>query len=130
MKKKIFLVDDDQDCLNALSAILQVLGFDTSPHSDPEAALESLKKADADGTAEKIDIFFLDVMMPKLGGYDLLEGIRALDSYSDTPVFMVTARDTDADTLEGYSKGADYYITKPFTAKQIDYGIKLFFGEK
>ena len=65
-------------------------------------------------------------MMPEMNGYELLKQIRGISGFENLPVIMVTAKDEDSEIIEGYQFGADYYITKPFTAKQLEYGLKLF----
>ncbi|MCS6894289.1 MAG: response regulator, partial [Deltaproteobacteria bacterium] len=78
---------------------------------------------------EPVDLFILDVMMPEMNGFELLEKIKELPKHADIPIMMVTAKDADSDILEGYKHGADYYITKPFTSKHIEWGLKIFFEE-
>lgn len=116
---KILVVEDDDDCRNALCAILEAMGYSTLAYSSGSETLSSLP-------GNKISLALLDIMMPEMNGYELLEKIKLLPEYTDTPVIMVTAKDTDSEILTGYQSGADYYITKPFTSKQIEYGIKLF----
>jgi CheY-like chemotaxis protein len=68
----------------------------------------------------------LDIMMPEMNGYEVMKALKALPEFKDIPIIMVTAKDQDSEILQGYQSGADYYITKPFTAKQLDYGIRIF----
>jgi DNA-binding response OmpR family regulator len=121
MGKSILVVEDDKDSRNALCAILEALGHEVIAFESAVPVMTSI-------VGKKLDLALLDVMMPEMNGYELLQLIRASEEFEKLPVFMVTARDSDADMLEGYSHGADYYIAKPFTAKQIDYGINLFFS--
>lgn len=122
--RNILVVDDDADTREILGKILESLGHKpVLKASGPEA----LKFLQEDPT--KIDLFILDVMMPEMNGYDLLEKIKEIPKYTDTPIIMVTAKDADTDVLEGYKHGADYYITKPFTSKHIEWGLKIFFEE-
>jgi DNA-binding response OmpR family regulator len=65
-------------------------------------------------------------MMPVMNGYELMHELKKLPQFETLPVIMVTAKGEDSEILEGYQSGADYYITKPFTIKQLDYGLKLF----
>jgi len=71
------------------------------------------------------DLVLLDVMMPQMSGIEVLERIKTTHATSKVPVIMVTAKIQDDDVLTGYQHGADYYITKPCTAKQLLYGIGL-----
>ncbi len=121
MKKTILVVDDDLDSRNALCAILEALGYSVISYGSGAETLANL-------SGKSIDLAMLDVMMPEMNGYELLEQIRKLDEFANLQVFMVTARDTDDDMLKGYSHGADYYIPKPYTAKQIKFGLDQFFA--
>ena len=72
----------------------------------------------------------LDVMMPRMSGLQVLEALKADPATANIPVIMVTARTGDEDVLHGYQQGADYYITKPFTADELLYGVNLVLGRQ
>src|SRR5207253_1784308 len=74
---------------------------------------------------QRPDLVLLDVMMPQMSGMEVLDRLRANPATAGVPVILVTAKDQDEDLLAGYKYGADYYITKPFSAKQLLYGIGL-----
>ena len=76
------------------------------------------------------DVVLLDVMMPEMSGFEVLERIKTTHATSKVPVIMVTAKMQDEDVMAGYQHGADYYITKPCTAKQLLYGIGLVLGTR
>ncbi len=57
-----------------------------------------------------------------------LKKIREMPEFSDLPIIMVTAKGEDSEIIEGYNYGADYYITKPYSTKQLEYGIKIYLG--
>lgn len=118
-KKKILVVEDDNDSRNALCAMLDALGFSYIGFAAGKEALEKIK-------GQKIDMALLDIMMPEMNGYEVMRELKAIPDFKDIPVIMVTAKDQDSEILEGYQAGADYYITKPFTVKQLDYGIRIF----
>ena len=118
-KKTLLVVEDDTDSRNAVCTILESMGYNL-------LAFGSAKEALAGITGKKIDLALLDIMMPEMNGYELLREIRQMPQFSELPVIMVTAKDQDSEILEGYQFGADYYITKPFTAKQLEYGIRIF----
>jgi CheY-like chemotaxis protein len=118
-KKKILVVEDDNDSRNALCAMLDALGFSYVGFASGKEALEKIK-------GQKIDLALLDIMMPEMNGYEVLKALKAIPEFKEIPIIMVTAKDQDNEILEGYQSGADYYITKPFTAKQLDYGIRIF----
>jgi len=118
-KYRVLVVEDDDDGREALCAILEALGYETLAFASGPDTLAGI-------TDEHVDIALLDIMMPVMNGYELLEELKKLEMFEDLPVLMVTAKDQDGEILEGYQHGADYYITKPYTAKQIEYGLKLF----
>lgn len=118
-KKTILVVEDDNDIRAALCTMLESLGFSHVSYSSAKEALAALKGV-------KVDLALLDIMMPEMNGYELLKEIKKTPEYKDLPIIMVTAKDQDSEILEGYQFGADYYITKPFTTKQLEYGIRIF----
>ena len=65
------------------------------------------------------DLILLDIMMPGRDGYDVLSGLRASAATRDIPVIMISARASDSDIWEGWKRGADYYVTKPFDAEKL-----------
>jgi len=118
-KRTILVVEDDNDSRLALCAILDGLGFNHLSFASAKEALENIP-------GKKLDLALLDIMMPGMNGYELLEKIRAFPEFTNLPIIMVTAKDEDSEIIEGYNFGADYYITKPFNTKQLEYGIKIY----
>lgn len=117
--KTILIVEDDADSRDVLTRIVENLGYKVAAFASGKETLEGLKNHD-------IALALLDIMMPEMNGYELLEALRNIPAYEALPVIMVTAKDQDTEVFEGYKHGADYYIPKPFTAKQIEWGIKTF----
>jgi len=120
---KVLIVDDSGDNVEMVSLLLKKRGFDVSSAPDGPKALEALE-------AGRPDVILLDVMMPSMSGMEVLDRIRANPQHANIPVILVTAKTGDEDVLEGYKFGADYYITKPFTARQLLYGIGLVLGRE
>jgi len=118
-KKTILVVEDDPDTRAALCTMLENLGFSHVSFGSAKETLSSLKGL-------RVDLALLDIMMPEMNGYELLREIKKMVEFKDLPIIMVTAKDQDSEILEGYQFGADYYITKPFTARQLEYGIRIF----
>ena len=108
-KKKILLVEDEKSISDILAFNLRKAGFAPDCAYDGE---DGLRKA----LSETYDIVLLDIMLPKLDGFKVLEGIR---TRSDVPVIMVTARDDEKDKIAGLENGADDYITKPFSVNEL-----------
>ena len=105
---KILVVDDEARMRKLVKDFLSIKGYIVLEAEDGE---EALKVFD---TNKDIKLILLDVMMPKMDGFEVLEAIR---QYSKVPVMMLTARSEERDELEGYKLGVDEYITKPFSPK-------------
>lgn len=118
-KKMILVVEDDPDSRSALCTMLESLGFAHTAFSGAKEALAGMK-------GKRFDLALLDIMMPEMNGYELLKEMKAMPEFAQLPVIMVTAKDQDSEILEGYQYGADYYITKPFYIKQLEYGLRIF----
>ncbi len=121
MSALVLVVDDNEDNLRIISEILRTRGYSVRLAQDGATALRSLEE-------ERPDIVLLDVMMPEMDGIQVLDRIRTNPKLAAVPVIMVTAKVEDEDVLAGYKGGADYYITKPFTARQLLHGIGLVLG--
>lgn len=107
-KIKILVVDDESRMRKLVKDFLVRREFEVIEASDGEEAIEMFY-SDKD-----ISLIILDVMMPKIDGYQVLKEIRMS---SKVPVIMLTAKSTEHDELQGFDKGADEYITKPFSPK-------------
>ncbi|MDO4454181.1 MAG: response regulator transcription factor [Eubacteriales bacterium] len=107
----ILLVEDDEKLRRTLEDFLQATGFDVMEARDGQEALDIYFSNN-----QKIDLILLDGMLPKVDGYDVLKQIR---EYSDVPIIMLTARESEEEQLEGLENGADNYITKPFLLKVL-----------
>ena len=102
-------MEDEKSISDILAFNLRKAGFAPDCAYDGEEALRKALK-------EPYDIVLLDIMLPKLDGFKVLEGIR---TRSDVPVIMVTARDDEKDKIAGLENGADDYITKPFSVNEL-----------
>ena len=122
MSKRILIVDDNPDSVTIMQTILENRGYQISTATTGAEALAHIKKGGA-------DLVLLDVMMPEMSGLEVLQRIKDDSATGMLPVILVTAKTHDEDVLSGYQYGADYYITKPFTAKQLLYGVNLFLGK-
>jgi len=113
--KRILIVDDEEDLCEILQYNLINEGYIIDiAHSAEEALNRSLKK---------YDLFMLDVMMGAISGFKLADKIRKEMNFN-TPVIFLTAKDTENDLLTGFSLGADDYITKPFSVKELTARVK------
>ena len=110
---KLLLVDDDVELTELLSSLLALEGFDVPTANN---GLEALQKLN-----ESHELVLLDVMMPKLSGFETLKEIRKV---SNVPVMMLTARGDDLDRILGLELGADDYLPKPFNDRELIARIK------
>ncbi|PRX36042.1 GAF sensor hybrid histidine kinase [Paraburkholderia sp. BL18I3N2] len=109
---RLLVVDDNADLREYMSRILRAAGHDVRLASDGQAALEAAR-------AEPPDLVLSDVMMPRLDGFGLLRALRADPDLRDTPVLMLSARAGEEARVDGIEHGADDYLTKPFSAREL-----------
>lgn len=107
--KKMLIVDDDIHIRNLVKVYAELEEFQCSEAGDAEQALSLLSEAD-------YDILILDIMMPGKDGFEALKEIR---ERSHLPVIMLTARNEEYDTLKGFQLGADDYVSKPFSPREL-----------
>src|SRR3989304_375857 len=106
---RILLVDDEVHILNFLQSKLKVSGYDTLTASN---GIEALEQAQGQGP----DFIVLDVVMPKMDGFETL---RQLRTFSSVPVIFLSAKGTDIDRIRGLGLGADDYLPKPFSPDEL-----------
>ena len=111
-KKKILLVDDEEDLVAALSVRLEASGFEVLVAKD---GLEALKKSRADDP----DLIVLDLMLPKMDGYKVARLLKFDKRYSHIPILILTARGQDSDREMSRKVGADDYMVKPFASSEL-----------
>jgi OmpR family response regulator RpaB len=109
-KGKILVVDDEASIRRILETRLSMIGYDVVQASDGEEALSAFHIAAP-------DLIVLDVMMPKLDGYGVCQELR---KHSDVPIIMLTALGDIADRITGLKLGADDYMVKPFSPKELE----------
>ena len=105
---KVLVVDDEERMRKLISDFLKIKGYETVEAGDGEEAI------DVFFADKEIALIILDVMMPKMDGWEVLKTVR---EHSKVPVIMLTARTEEADELKGFEYGADEYISKPFSPK-------------
>ena len=114
MSKKVLIVDDEKNIVEILKFNLKKEGFDTIEAYDGEQAMEMALN-------EKPDLILLDVMLPKMDGFTVCRKLRQQIS---TPILMLTAREEEVDKVLGLELGADDYITKPFSQRELMARVK------
>jgi len=109
---RILVADDDVDIRELVEFKLSTMGHDIVAVGDGAAAIDACM-------AEKPDLAVLDVMMPGVSGLDAIRAIRAEPHLADLPVILLTARAQESDVETGFDSGADDYITKPFSPREL-----------
>jgi two-component system catabolic regulation response regulator CreB len=114
MKMRILIVDDEPAISDAIRYVLETDGFETLSFSEGSPVLPLLQ-------SERIDLIVLDVGLPDINGFDLCREIRKI---SNTPIMFLTARTTEIDRVVGLEIGADDYVVKPFSPRELSARIK------
>ena len=115
-EKRILVVDDEQDLCEILLYNLRAAGFEAEAAYSGEMAM--------DKNPSQYDLLLLDVMMPGMSGFELAERLKADAQTSHIPIIFLTAKDTEDDTLQGFDLGADDYVTKPFSVREVVARVK------
>ena len=105
----VLVVDDEVRILRILQRVLELEGYQVVTAQNGKAALNVFDK-------ETPELVLLDVMMPDVNGYTVCQQIR---EFSQIPIIMVTAKDSDEEIVQGLNAGADDYVTKPFSASEL-----------
>lgn len=114
-KKRILIVEDERAIVEILKFNLMREGYDTLEALDGELGLELAQTKDP-------DLILLDVMLPKMNGFDICQNLR--DAGSTVPIIMLTAREEETDKVFGLEAGADDYMTKPFSMRELMARVK------
>ena len=117
----ILVADDDPDIRDLVVFKLEQAGFAVRAVADGSAALTALEDLTP-------DVVVLDVMMPGLSGLDVLRQIRTMDRLDGVKVLLLTARARDTDVDDGYNTGADDYVTKPFSPRELLHRVNSMLG--
>lgn len=113
--KKLMIVDDDAEMRTLLAEYFRRLGFEVAEQENGPAALQAVGN-------DRFDCFILDVAMPEMSGVDLLKKMR--DRGIDTPALFLTAHDLLDDKVAGFEAGADDYLAKPFSPRELEYRVE------
>ena len=110
--KKIMAVDDERHIVRLIQVNLERSGYQVVTAFDGQEALRKVE-------TEKPDVIVLDVMMPKMDGFEVLKRLQANPDTREIPVIMLTAKAQDADVFRGWSSGVSAYLTKPFNPLEL-----------
>lgn len=112
MPRKILTVDDEKHIVRLIQVNLERQGYEVVTANDGREALEKVD-------SERPDLVILDVMMPYMDGFEVLQNMKRNPSTRDIPVIMLTAKAQDADVFKGWQSGVDCYLTKPFNPMEL-----------
>ncbi len=117
----IIVVDDNPDITNVVKVTLESAGHQVICAHSGEELFRQL-------AGLKPDLIFLDIMMPRMDGFEVLKRLKSAPETSTIPVILLTAKGQYEDILKGYKEGADYYIPKPFISAHLLTAIDLVLG--
>jgi len=112
MTQRVLVVEDESNILDSLSFLMKQAGFDVRLARDGDAAIRMMESATP-------DLVLLDVMLPRRDGFDVCRTIRANPNWKNVRIVMLTAKGCEPDQRKGMQLGADEYITKPFSNRDI-----------
>jgi len=115
-RKRILVVDDECDLCEILLYNLKAAGYEAEAAYSAEEALKH--------DVAKFNLLLLDVMMDGMSGFELAEHLKAREATAHIPIIFLTAKDTESDTLHGFGLGADDYVTKPFSVREVVARVK------
>jgi len=118
---RVLVVDDEPFICRSLSFVLRKEKFEVFEARNGEEALEAVR-------AHRPHLVFLDVMMPKINGFEVTARIKADPELKDTKIILLTAKGQDCDRVTGEGAGADRYLTKPFSPSKILHEVRDILG--
>jgi DNA-binding response OmpR family regulator len=112
MSKKILIADDEPNIVTSLEFLMRKAGYEVRVARDGEEALAQMETFQP-------DLVLLDVMMPKVSGYDLCQRLRSHPQWKHVRIVMLSAKGLEVEVTKGMSLGADLYVTKPFSSGEL-----------
>ncbi len=119
----VLVVDDEPNILLSLEFLMQQAGFSVATAADAEQALEQINQ-------QCPDLLLLDISLPGMSGFDLLERLRADDATQTLPVIMLTAHGREVEKEKGLALGANDYVTKPFSTRELVNRVQALLAEQ
>ena len=122
MAKKILIADDEQNIVISLEFLMKREGFEVLIANDGEEAVRRIR-------SDRPDLVLLDVMMPKKSGFEVCQEIKADPALAAVRILMLTAKGRDTEVAKGLALGADAYMTKPFSTKELVEKVRSMLGD-
>ena len=117
MAKKILIADDEQNIVISLEFLMKREGFTVCIAADGQEAIDKVR-------SETPDLVLLDIMMPRKNGYEVCQEIRSDPQLQGTRILMLTAKGRETEVTKGLAMGADAYMTKPFSTRELVAKVK------
>jgi DNA-binding response OmpR family regulator len=121
MSHRILIADDEPNILLSLEFLMKREGYEVLLARDGQQALEAIVR-------ERPDLVLLDVMMPVKSGFDVCQAVRADESLASVKILMLTAKGRETDVAKGTALGADAYVTKPFSTRELAARVRELLG--
>ena len=122
MAKRILIADDEPNIVVSLEFLMKQRGYDIRVVSDGAEALTAVDEF-------RPDLILLDVMMPRVSGYDVCQKVRENPEWKDIKIVMLSAKGRDVEVTKGLAIGADAYVTKPFSTRDLIAKVGEMLGE-
>jgi len=122
MGKKVLIADDEPNIVVSLEFLMRQRGYDVRVVSDGAEALKAIDEF-------RPDLILLDVMMPRVSGYDVCQKVRENPDWHGTRIIMLSAKGRDVEVTKGIAIGADAYVTKPFSTRDLIAKVGELLGE-
>ena len=122
MTKRVLVVDDETNIVISIEFLIKQAGYELEIARNGEEALEKV-------VAFQPDLILLDVMMPKINGFEVCRRVRENPAWQDIKIIMLTAKGREAEVTKGLALGADDYIIKPFSTKELMTEVRRQLGE-
>jgi two-component system, OmpR family, alkaline phosphatase synthesis response regulator PhoP len=121
MSHKILIADDEQNIVISLEFLMKREGFEVSVANDGEEALARIR-------SDAPDLVLLDVMMPRKTGFEVCQEVKSDPALQAVKILMLTAKGRDTEVAKGLAMGADAYMTKPFSTRELVAKVKSLLG--
>ena len=121
MNKKVLIADDEQNIVISLEFLMKREGFEVVVANDGEEAIRRIR-------ADQPDLVLLDVMMPKKSGFEVCQEVKSDPALGAVRILMLTAKGRDTEVSKGLGLGADGYMTKPFSTKELLAEVRKLLG--
>lgn len=122
MSKRVLIVDDEPNIVISLEFLVKRQGYEVEVAADGEAALEACAR-------RAPDVVVLDVMLPKMSGFEVCQRLRADPRWREVKILMLTAKGRETEIAKGMRLGANLYVTKPFSTRDLVADLQRLLGD-